>query len=78
MRLYKFTVNGNKTFPLDMLRYDACWPADSETIDSISISYRDREDYTTPRSARFLSTRKPTEGRWASFSWPVIKTELVG
>ena len=27
-RFYEFSVEGDGTFPLDMLRYDECWPSD--------------------------------------------------
>lgn len=69
---YKFTVSGLFPFPHDMLRYDGCYPADSESAAEIKASDaedRERRTYTV----RLISTFRhpPTDGRWSSFLWSV-------
>lgn len=63
-----YTVSGRGRFPIDMLRYDASFPAsefDSELIEQ-----------TNPRQVQ-LSTHvnhvEFSKGRWASFGWQVKK-----
>lgn len=67
----KFTVEGSKDFPFDMLRYDACYPATSE--DAIKLAARDSRKIT------LISTiiAEPTAGRWNSFGWVVIDKETI-
>lgn len=70
MTYYAFTVEGRGQFPLDMLRYDACYPADSDTVSQI-----DAEDEPGKRRrVRLLTSRDtpPTSDRWSSFGWRVI------
>ncbi len=63
-RLYSFRVAGALSFPVDMLRYDACWP-------------RGQEDVTTAftqKGSRVVGMSgicSPTTGRWESFGWTV-------
>jgi hypothetical protein len=59
-----FRVVGRDKFPVDMLRYDRCWPATD--ADSIAI--------TTSSDARTVVLRGlkvPTLDRWRSFGWEV-------
>jgi hypothetical protein len=65
---YSFVVTGTSTFPADMLRYDACWPCDSETVDIIM----DAPVKGTIRRAVLMGTTPPTDARWASFGWRVV------
>lgn len=69
--LCEFTVEGRGSFPIDMLRYDSCWPA-REGSDSFEIeaSFRPRSG-TGKRKVRLVGTREPTIGRWESFGWKV-------
>lgn len=66
---YSYRVVGNGTFPTDMLRYDAAWPADTASAQSIAPGNRKiAQDYEV-----FLqSSRKPTLLRWNSFGWGVF------
>jgi hypothetical protein len=80
-----FTVEGTYPFPVDMLRYDACWPATSEDAvqlgESCSFTRRmnrkDNEvtnDNTKRKRQVKLYTNaqnRPTVGRWESFGWKV-------
>lgn len=55
---------GRGYFPLDMLRYDCCWPTDTEAVNSIShVNFR--ED----RIVSVTSNSKFTIARWATFGW---------
>lgn len=71
----QFTVQGRGLFPMDMLRYDACWPATGTDVELISVTIADvegRERWTTPRKVILSSASKPTAERWLSFGWRVL------
>src|SRR5260221_2179864 len=68
-----FYVEGKMAFPVDMLRYDACWPGDVESATAIVIGRDDPEEYTKLRRVELRSHSAPTPGRWASFGWRVVK-----
>jgi hypothetical protein len=68
--LYEYWVSGHGYFPLDMLRYDAAWPADSEAAVKMDPGFRDFAGKSR-RSVRLLSYKEPTVARWASFLWSV-------
>ena len=63
---YLFRVEGTGTFPFDMLRYDACWPA--RGTDVINLAWASS---WSPVILLLQSHRKPTADRWASFGWTV-------
>ena len=70
---YSFTVQGHMEFPLDMLRYDACWPyRESEDVPAIAASLNPRVK-TETRKVSLVGVKQPTEGRWASFGWRVLE-----
>lgn len=67
---FKFTVEGSGRFPIDMLRYDCCWPL-SERYDSAAIAGdHDRER----RRVVVVTTAEhsPTPKRWESFGWRCV------
>ena len=79
-----FTVEGTYPFPVDMLRYDACWPATSEDAVQLaeSLAFRRRKDAGTQagilegkrkRQVKLYTNaqNRPTVGRWESFGWKV-------
>lgn len=66
--LYIFTVEGVGDFPVDMLRYDACWPYMERDSALMQPSYRERRRVVL----QSRSVSGPTEGRWSSFLWRVI------
>ena len=77
MWITTFKVSGCGCFPLDMLRYDGCYPRSSDDVCNMHV------DRTSPL-AREVSTvelvmmgatreeAQPTLGRWASFGFPVV------
>jgi hypothetical protein len=60
-------VAADSPFPLDMLRYDRCWPATSQ--DAVAL-LRDPARATRVHLRRWISAPDvvPTE-RWRSFGW---------
>lgn len=69
-KVYRFAVRGKLAFPLDMLRYDACYPATQEAITEIHDSFF-RHD-TKERVVELTSQLgAPTGARWSSFGWRV-------
>lgn len=78
---YEFTVeSAHDMFPIDMLRYDCCWPK-SESKDSVAITvsldsraFRLRH---VPQSITLVGLREPTAGRWESFGWKVTSQRKI-
>lgn len=66
---YRYHVNGRGLFPLDMLRYDACWPARQDDVVAMTAPGNPE------RGVRIESEKAPTIGRWRSFGWTV--TDVV-
>jgi hypothetical protein len=62
-KLYKYVVEGRGSFPIDMLRYDQCWPVDSHSVPHPTQEHR---------TVEMRSYRPPTVDRWNSFGWRVI------
>lgn len=60
---YQYYVTGVGTFPTDMLRHDAAWPASED--DAARLEGHER------RSIGLHSYREPTIARWQSFLWSV-------
>lgn len=63
-----FTVAGSGEFPLDMLRYDECWPVDGNAVAAMTGEGRRGVQLRTNR-------RMPTRDRWDSFSWKVTAVD---
>jgi hypothetical protein len=63
---FHVVVEGSGSFPIDMLRYDKCWP--STESDSITITDEGLRSVTLTYSG---IVPQPTNGRWNSFGWMV-------
>ncbi|MEK6878462.1 MAG: hypothetical protein AABY22_02585, partial [Nanoarchaeota archaeon] len=79
MRMQLFTVESQKgySFPLDMLRYDECFPYNQEDVDKIHKT-NNPEGFICPNRIKLKGyvrnkSDKPTEDRWLSFGWKVIE-----
>ena len=73
MRMQRFSVEPiwpQTSFPLDMLRHDACWPRNSEDAAHIGLAGTPHEPARATINLTGLAS--PTIGRWASFGWRVI------
>lgn len=67
----RVTVAGSGEFPVDMLRYDSCWPSDQEAV---SNAFCSDLEYRTVEVSKYAMTKETdfTAGRWASFGWKVL------
>ena len=66
-----FTVSGKGTFPLDMLRYDQCWPKTPKDADEIKT---EGEAHRTARTITLQTWKdEPTTSRWSSYGWEVAE-----
>lgn len=79
-----FTVRGGGEFPLDMLRYDGCFPKDSDAIRAISLIHHDSvvdratkapRDVELIRYHAYKNDANLTPRRWESFCWQITTTE---
>ena len=70
-----FTVRGSGAFPIDMLRYDACFPASERG---------DWGDWDWADGSRDIKLRKVHDGknphltprRWESFTWKLLPESI--
>lgn len=75
IKLYfqKFTVRGSGPFPIDMLRYDYCWPATEQDSGLIQCDRMTERMTRGVRISRVVEQGKvPTDARWQSFGWTVF------
>lgn len=71
---HHFTVEGMDPFPLDMLRYDACFPEQGGNLPHLAYHLTTSEPYSVSLVHRGPDkTWAPTEGRWRSFGWQVAE-----
>jgi hypothetical protein len=76
VRLWDFEVTGRGPFPIDMLRYDACWPVRGEDVMRIEPGPQSHQGTRTVRLVRCArSGNGPTVGRWGSFGWTVTSVD---
>lgn len=71
--VFRLTVEGQGTFPIDMLRYDRCVPSDGE--DAHKVGAYSLEKRRVQLQMYSANKEGATEGRWASFGWKVIAQE---
>lgn len=64
--LHHATVRGSGIFPVDMLRYDSCYPASQEDASKLLD-----DDYREIRISRTSELKGSTftVARWQSFGW---------
>lgn len=65
----EYTVEGTSSFPVDMLRYDRCWPAHGT-----DASYIATHPSTTLIRIHLQGLKLPTVTRWESFGWRVVES----
>ncbi len=76
---FHFRVIGHGQFPLDMLRYDACFPYTGE--DASLLDWQNMGEFRREVRAVNLvhysdSARwEPTVARWESFTWRVVDAD---
>lgn len=70
MKIQIFTVTWHGHFPLDMLRCDCCFPADSQAVATIDASIHASTSRShTAQIARYVRSKNDvlTIARWRSF-----------
>lgn len=67
MYVTTFTVSGRGSFPLDMLRYDHCWPHTGHDVDMLTEAGPRRVVLATAHSNKH--EHRITPDRWNSFGW---------
>ena len=72
-----FTVTGPYRFPIDMLRYDCCYP--QQQIDTAAIEKSLLRERPGPFKVTLASQiiYNPTKDRWASFGWTVTDVTMI-
>lgn len=74
INLYTYAVEGRGHFPIDMLRYDMCWPDSEEDANTL---YESTLKVAIPRCKIQLSGfRPPTIDRWISLKWIVVPESI--
>ncbi len=69
----KYTFISTRPFPIDMLRYDACFPATEESSNEIILSLHENTGAIVFR-VTLEFRRVPTFVRWQSFGWKELKS----
>ena len=76
--LTQFTVQGNRAFPLDMLRHDQCWPADTGSAFTVGLSQTHAPESPGMHKITLHTWSVGiTPERWKSFGWTVISQDRV-
>lgn len=71
-----FTVEGQLPFPLDMLRYDSCFPKTQNDVQTIESNSFQSGAKVRVELERYITGKDlPTSGRWQSMGWNVLNTE---
>jgi hypothetical protein len=75
-----FEVRGKLSFPLDMLRYDACFPLDQESVANLNraLEHGSREEWVV-KMCRYAEDKGslPTFDRWRSFGVSVDPASVM-
>lgn len=74
-----WTVQGTGNFPIDMLRYDSCFPASETESHKITASFQEHGPHKI-RLARYRQSdmrAEPHYERWKSFCWEVVRDSYV-
>lgn len=66
-KMHRFKVVGCGQFPIDMLRYDGCWPSTQQDASAIERSFRKGEAAIIELEGIYPET----SDRWASFGWNI-------
>jgi hypothetical protein len=73
LKLIYYDVIGAGQFPVDMLRYDSAFPANSNAVTAISRAIC-QATFADPKiEVRLGSHKRPTIARWRSFGWRVLE-----
>ena len=87
MHMIRFQVRGKGIFPIDMLRHQQCYPANTEAAAAMEDHFYDEHNPHITRGLRtvLLETCKDSsywtpegyqvvgDDRWASFGWTILE-----
>lgn len=65
-------VEGTRSFPLDMLRYDKCHPLTEQDVSAMSLDGDKRRVVLRSYSPALVFASAPTYERWSSFGWTAV------
>ena len=73
-----FVVETGFQFPIDMLRYDGCFPDTEHDSVLIILSLADMRNPVKVKIGRYVSIKrnKPTISRWESFGCKISEIEI--
>ncbi len=77
VKYHRFEVEGQGAFPVDMLRYDSCWPDSTDDALKISAHRADGKECVERRRVTLVTVERlncVVDGRWQSFNWRVVKS----
>jgi len=67
-------------FPIDMLRYDSCYPRTERDSGKIALARHGNRRDDDPGDIQLIAVEtkawRPTNGRWKSFSYDVVDHEI--
>lgn len=69
---HAFAVEGVWAFPLDMLRYDACWPDTQADAAAMARTFEPGNRELVRVTLMCANPSAPTRERWNSFMWKVV------
>ena len=76
----EYEVEGQGTFPFDMLRYDGSYPARGEDATLLDTRYFRPDEVRAVRRIRLrcsnAGSTTPEVDRWASFGWSVVRDSI--
>ena len=67
-----FKVRGAGAFPVDMLRYDQCYPRTEEDSHLIEVPTFEPRDVVLTKTHVYKLNTQLTARRWASFGWELL------
>ena len=73
-----FVVETGFQFPIDMLRYDRCFPDSERDSGLIILSLTDMRNPVNVKIGRYVIVKgdKPTVSRWESFGCKISEIEI--
>lgn len=75
MKIYHiFTVEGEDHFPIDMLRWDECFPNSGD--DSFKLGY-EKNKRKVELGSYHEKSWNPSKERWNSFAWKIIEHRKI-
>lgn len=80
MKMYKCTVKGKGYFPVDMLRYDQCWPTNEDDVMNIVTTFcpnLTQDDLERSYEVSVCTFGGFNKRRWRSFGWIIIDSEEI-